>query len=217
MKIIGELKPNGPGTGIEYIHGAEVVIDFSKNKNVNPEKLEIIADKIYKAMQKFEGFNNKIANVVFIEHENGKFYAGFETLGATGYLATYVSGDGLENRAYVEITYEIEFRRIKARTLGNHMLVGTRAWGVDIVDQNKIKIWTNATEKRSRMVTDIGFTAPHPEFSPGTAFHGGEAMTILIWDAYLNNVANAHANGGEIIKMPGISRFVGQRGFHGYR
>jgi hypothetical protein len=101
------------------------------------------------------------------------------------------SGDGPNYEVYVELFYDDQNNVVTAMTLGNHMIVGIRKWGVyevfnDTTDSHElgtvasqgVGIWTAAWEQRNNWFTDLGFSTM-----------GKEDMEA-VWKNYITNIGN---------------------------
>lgn len=188
-----QLKANwGDATGRLYHHIDQVEITIKNCKD--KEKLQKIADDLFKNMTQFRDFNHpdNIASVRLFKDG----YAGFEARGFAGWLARRVSGDGPDNLHFVKLTTGEQgpAKILSAVTLGNHVLVGVRKWYV-LVSGDKIVVGTEAFEQRNSVPADRGFMGPDlgdvdidPMKGIGARLKG-VADTEKIWRQYLTNIA----------------------------
>lgn len=182
------LKPNSGGVGRRYFHFQNVTLTYClEGSEIDIfNKLKPVGTSIYNDMKKFKHFNeNNIATAMDPFVIGGVTYTGFLNNGNDGYMAGLVSGDGPDSRSFVRLDYDDDNWEIKATTLGNHLLVGTRTWNVHLlVNGNKatITIYTTATEKRLNNRVDAGFELGDK----------GPNGTVTVWKTYLENVAKAH-------------------------
>ena len=196
----GSLTPNGPGTDSplfehEYFHKGEITIDFSDI--CMPDKLakvNALADAIFADIRKqlpvyFNPRNEKEAaeakGPTFIDSDMYYSFKAKAWLAGDAAPALGVNGEARDGRVYV-IMNDLGNRRLRATTLGNHMLVGHRFWQVDACEDSiRISTWTDR-ERRNGWQNEVGFWL----FGPND--------TVKVWKNFLITVADTHKRIGTI-------------------
>jgi hypothetical protein len=69
----------------------------------------------------------------------------------------------------------------------------------------------------SGFLTDVGFMAPPPKFSPKNGGLGGMAMTVEVWKVLLSSIGDRYKEKANVDLQEMISNLVGQMGARGFK
>jgi RHS repeat-associated protein len=187
---------NAPGIGValvdwRYTHHS---IRFKWHRCCD---CKILADDIYKDLKMFsQWLPNTFATATPVKYWDGTPGVLFYTLGRTGNAISMANADISDyawpfgnmpndiNPVHVALTFDDSARVVTARTLGRHMLVGTRRWSVkyrEVGDVCDFTLQTSAIEKPRNIRNWMG----------GISKMGVAAQT-QVWIQYLNNVVAPH-------------------------
>ena len=153
-----------------------------------------VADSIWWSLKDFKHFEvggNNLATVKIESSPDGKRrFGGFDTVTSQAFPMSFIAGEGWTSpfcsagTVWVELFTNSKKKTIQAVTLGNHMIVGSRQWGVKILgDGRSVLVWTSAYEQRHGWLTDRGFWNL-----------GGQSDMRTIWGTYLNNIGSWISN-----------------------
>ena len=145
---------------------------------------------VYKDLKKFKDFNggyNK-GGRVFLDGD----IARFEALGMFSMLSELIN----PVKVPVRLTYQEKEFTVSGQTLGQHMLVGMRKWGVDLKKAKSGECLTDGTfsAKQVIVVWTESWDRPNGWTNRLGMWAAGSESQLEIWEQYLRNIRQAIYN-----------------------